>query len=199
MEEENNQNKELTQNELFQYLVRASSNLTETIQHLNEVVEISLSRTQKWLNINLKNIVAKTIDSIAITSKKADVEIINEVNKDLYLRTIPAYLESIILNFLTNGIKYKTENRKSFVKVSSYDIDHHIVLQFQDNGLGIDLEKYKKDLFGMYKTFHNNQDSKGIGLFIAKNQIDVLGGKIEVESEVDKGTIFKIYFPNEKK
>jgi sensor histidine kinase regulating citrate/malate metabolism len=73
------------------------------------------------------------------------------------------------------------------------------VLQFQDNGLGIDLEKYKKDLFGMYKTFHNNQDSKGIGLFIAKNQIDVLGGKIEVESEVDQGTIFKIYFPNEKK
>jgi PAS domain S-box-containing protein len=135
------ENKELSYNELFQYLVKAAGNLAETIQHLNEVVEISLSRTQKWLNINLKNCVTKTIESIAILSKKANVTIINEVKEDLYLHTIPAYLESIILNFLTNGIKYKAENRNSFIKVSSYSQGQFIVLQFEDNGLGIDLIK----------------------------------------------------------
>ncbi|MGO4816805.1 sensor histidine kinase [Flavobacterium sp. W22_SRS_FP1] len=193
------ENKELSHNELFQYLDKAAENLAETILHLNEVVEISLSRTQKWERINLKRCISKTVESIAILSKKATVTILNEVKENFNFKTIPAYLQSIILNFLTNGIKYKSENRTSFIKVSSYSSGKYIVLQFQDNGFGIDLEKYRKDLFGMYKTFHNNPESKGSGLFIAKNQIDVLGGKIEVESEVDVGTTFKIYLPNEKK
>ena len=71
------------------------------------------------------------------------------------------------------------------------------VLTISDNGLGIDLEKYKDSLFGMYKTFHKHPDSRGIGLFITKNQVEAMGGKIEVESKVGEGTAFKIYF-NEK-
>jgi K+-sensing histidine kinase KdpD len=51
-------------------------------------------------------------------------------------------------------------------------------------------------LFGMYNTFHKNKDAKGLGLFISKIQMEAMKGKIEAESEVDKGTIFKIYFPN---
>jgi len=49
----------------------------------------------------------------------------------------------------------------------------------------------------MYKTFHKNHDSRGIGLFITKNQIEAMGGTIEVKSEVGKGTTFKIYFNEE--
>ena len=58
-----------------------------------------------------------------------------------------------------------------------------ILFHFKDNGLGINIEKNKHKLFGMYKTFHGNEDAKGIGLFIVKNQIEVMKGKIEVESE----------------
>ena len=50
----------------------------------------------------------------------------------------------------------------------------------------------------MYNTFHKHEDARGIGLFITKNQIEAIGGKIEVESEVNKGTLFKIYLKNEK-
>ena len=49
----------------------------------------------------------------------------------------------------------------------------------------------------MYKTFHGNEDAKGIGLFITKNQLEAMNGKIEIESEVDQGSNFKIYL-NEK-
>ena len=68
------------------------------------------------------------------------------------------------------------------------------MLNIKDNGLGIDLNRNKERLFGMYKTFHNNKDARGIGLFITKNQILAMGGKIEVESEPDEGTMFKVYF-----
>ena len=69
-------------------------------------------------------------------------------------------------------------------------------LFFEDNGLGIDLEKHGDKLFGMYRTFHQHEDSRGVGLFITKNQIESMGGKTEVESEVNVGTTFKITLKN---
>ena len=67
----------------------------------------------------------------------------------------------------------------------------------EDNGLGINLEKHGEKLFGMYKTFHKNANARGIGLFITKNQIESMGGSIEVESKVNVGTTFKINFNEE--
>jgi len=58
--------------------------------------------------------------------------------------------------------------------------------------MGIDLEKNGDKLFGMYKTFHGNADAKGLGLFISKNQIEAMGGSVEVESKVNVGTTFTI-------
>ncbi len=69
------------------------------------------------------------------------------------------------------------------------------VLSIQDNGLGIDLERYKDRLLGMYKTYHGNKDAKGLGLFITKAKIDSMKGKIEVESKVGEGTTFRIILP----
>jgi PAS domain S-box-containing protein len=194
----NEENKDLANNEMFQYLQKASENLTETIQHLNEVVEISLSGSQKSIPINLRNVINSVIDGLTITAKNSNVTIINEVNSDVIIFAIPAYLESIILNFITNGIKYKSENKDAFVKITAHNENNYTVLSFSDNGLGIDLERHKKNLFGMYKTFHKNPEAKGIGLFITKNQIESMGGKIEVESEINKGSTFKIFLPNEK-
>jgi signal transduction histidine kinase len=68
------------------------------------------------------------------------------------------------------------------------------ILQVSDNGLGIDLTKHGEQIFGMYKTFHGNANARGIGLFMTKNQVESLGGKISVESEPNKGTAFKIRF-----
>ena len=72
-----------------------------------------------------------------------------------------------------------------------------MTLLVQDNGLGIDLERHRKKLFGMYKTFHKHPDSRGIGLFMTKNQIEAMGGFIDVESKVDEGSIFYVNFKHE--
>jgi signal transduction histidine kinase len=74
--------------------------------------------------------------------------------------------------------------------------DKFTQLIIEDNGIGIDLGKNGNKLFGMYKTFNGNSDAKGIGLFITKNQIEALNGKIEVTSQLGVGTTFKVYFPN---
>jgi len=77
---------------------------------------------------------------------------------------------------------------------SSKDADK-IMLVFRDNSVGMDLETNNIDVFGLYKRFHPNlAEGKGMGLFMVKTQVEKLGGKISVQSEVNKGTEFKIEF-----
>ena len=83
--------------------------------------------------------------------------------------------------------------RQSWVKIRTELQEDYLLLSFEDNGLGIDLKRHGEKVFGMYKTFHEHKESRGIGLFITKSQIEAIKGKVEVESEVDQGTTFKIY------
>jgi signal transduction histidine kinase len=68
-----------------------------------------------------------------------------------------------------------------------------MVLLVEDNGLGIDLSQEDK-IFAMFKRLHDHVEGSGVGLYIVKKIIENAGGKIEVQSEVDRGTIFKVYF-----
>lgn len=101
-------------------------------------------------------------------------------------------MESIVLNLTTNAIKYRDPEKEPTLTIQSYTEDEFIVLSVEDNGKGIDMERYGGKVFGMYKTFHGNKDARGIGLFITKNQIESMGGTIELESAVGVGTTFKI-------
>jgi signal transduction histidine kinase len=72
-----------------------------------------------------------------------------------------------------------------------------LIIKFQDNGKGIDLEKNGKQLFGLYKRFDSTVDGKGMGLFMVKSQVEDLGGTIEVESALLIGTTFTIRLPDQ--
>jgi PAS domain-containing protein len=175
----------------IQHLKTVSGLLDETMFHLQEVVSIQNNTNLLVESLNLYKYVNQTIDVLSqeISLKKALIK--NNIPKEITVNYNAAYLESIILNFLSNAIKYSDSNRAPIILVD-YIKDKNI-LQITDNGVGIDLEKYGDKLFGMYKIFHGNKDAKGIGLFISKNQIEAMGGKIEVISELNKGTTFNIH------
>ena len=189
---------EFSTTDFFEYLKKSSENLSETIKHLTEVVQINLAAKDKLETTSLKSIIKSNINSLITQTRKENITIFNEVEDDTYVEAIPAYLDSIVMNFITNAIKYSSKERDSYLKIQAEKTDQHIVLKFIDNGLGIDLEKHGNKLFGMYKTFHKHEDSRGIGLFISKNQIEAMDGKIEVESKVNIGTTFKIHLQYEK-
>ncbi|RZL06168.1 MAG: ATP-binding protein, partial [Hymenobacter sp.] len=102
--------------------------------------------------------------------------------------------DSILLNLLSNAIKYRSPTRPAFIRLLARQELGAVVLAVQDNGLGIDLVKNQAKLFGMYKTFHDNEDARGVGLFITKNQVEAMAGTISVESNVDVGTTFTVHF-----
>ena len=192
------ENPEIYALELVQHIKKASDNLFETIMHLTDVVQINMLKKQNTVSIVLKPIIDNNISSLLAMAKNEGVKIINEIPIDIEVIGIPAYLQSIAMNFLSNGIKYSSKERESYVKISVEVKNDFVILIFNDNGLGIDLIKNKEKLFGIYKTFHHHKDSRGVGLFITKNQIEAIGGHVEVESEVNVGSTFKIYLKHEK-
>jgi signal transduction histidine kinase len=101
-------------------------------------------------------------------------------------------MESIMLNLLSNSIRYSSPDRIAKIHFSTEINNNEVMFIAKDNGLGIDLQKHGHKLFGLNNTFHRHPDSKGVGLFMTKTQIEAIGGSITVESEVDKGTTFKI-------
>ncbi|HKJ45780.1 MAG TPA: ATP-binding protein, partial [Balneolales bacterium] len=105
-----------------------------------------------------------------------------------------AYMESIFLNLITNSIKYARPDHLPVITIHTEKKNGINRLIYADNGLGFDLKKVNDKIFGLHQTFHNHSDSKGIGLYLVYNHITSLGGKIEVESEVNKGTKFIISF-----
>ncbi|MFD1551107.1 hypothetical protein DNU06_04085 [Putridiphycobacter roseus] len=184
--------------EIIQMLALSANNLKDTISHLSEVALLQDSSQEEFYPIQLQASINNAINNVSALAIEKQIEIQNNVGSSITILGLNAYVDSVLLNFLTNGIKYRAENRKSFIKLSSKIEKKYVVLTIEDNGLGIDLKRHGKKLFGMYKTFHKHEEARGLGLFITKNQIEAMGGYVEVESTVDQGTTFKIYFINEK-
>jgi len=168
--------------------------LNETINDLVKVVIIKDNPSIQKEEVLIKDVFENVFNQLSflISLHKPILKI--ELEKVTILNINKAYLESILLNLFTNAIKYRSPKRTLRVFVSSKEVGDNIVLVFKDNGIGIDLERNGDKIFGLYQRFHNYPDSKGLGLYLVKSQVESMGGSINVESEVDKGTTFTITF-----
>jgi PAS domain S-box-containing protein len=181
-------------NELVALLKKVSASLDETMVNLNKVVNIQTSIDVITEPLNLGDYIERTLNVLRDQINVKSVDIRNNVPADTMVNYNPAYLESVLLNFIFNAIRYSHPDRRPLIRLNSYKENDQVVLEVSDNGIGIDLNKFGDQLFGMYKTFTGNPDSKGLGLFISKNQIDAMNGIVTVQSVLDEGTTFRIYF-----
>jgi PAS domain S-box-containing protein len=181
----------------FDLFKEGTEKLSETIESLNEIITIQQKTNIEKTKIHLKSEIEKTKKALSIAIKESKITITHTIPDELVVNVIPAYLDSILLNLFTNAIKYKSPEREAILEIGHEVNENFTIITFKDNGLGLNLKKNGHKIFGMYKTFHGNEDAKGIGLFITKNQLEAMDGKIEVESKVGLGSIFKVYL-NEK-
>ncbi len=180
--------------EVFRNLKNTASSLQGTLNDLVDTLDISkTSRTERVL-LNFDETLERVKKDLMgeLISTHANIQSNFEAAPEvLYNKT---YFESILLNLLSNALKYRSPQRNLLIKCSTQRVGNKVMLVFSDNGLGIDLKKYGAQVFGLRKTFHPHPDAKGVGLFLTKTQINAMGGSIEVASEVDKGTTFTILF-----
>jgi signal transduction histidine kinase len=192
------QHPETAENDYFPLLTTAVNNLEDTIGHLNEIAVINGDTKEKSSLLNLDQYVKKALEGIQASLMEQQGMVINNTDRNLEVLAVPTYLESILLNVLTNAVKYADPKRAPHITIRSGTAKGYTLLSIQDNGLGIDLNFHGDKIFGMFKTFHYHTDARGIGLFMTKNQIESMGGKIQVESEVNKGSTFTLFFKNAK-
>ncbi|AWA30048.1 PAS domain-containing sensor histidine kinase [Flavobacterium magnum] len=171
--------------------------LNETISDLGKVVIIRDNPSIEKQHIPIRESIDNVMDQIQIMITANNLQVDYDIAaSDVYSNK--AYFESIMLNLLTNAIKYKSESRPLRISISVTEDDDFTILRFSDNGIGIDLHKFREKVFGLYQRFHNYPDSKGLGLYLVKSQIESMGGEISIESEVDYGTTFIVKFRKEK-
>ncbi|RZM22995.1 MAG: PAS domain S-box protein [Pedobacter sp.] len=180
--------------EVFDALNESTGKLDYVIKDLNLILNMSRKIDQKKELVSFESLMTDIKISIAnlITGGKA--ELTSNFSAIGHVNTFKSYLHSIFYNLILNSIKYRQPDYPAVIHVSSKIEKDNLILEFSDNGIGIDLEKHQSQLFGLYKRFHSHVSGKGMGLYMVKMQVEQLHGKITVESEVDKGTTFKIEF-----
>ena len=183
---------ETEKKEYFDLLKQSNEKLSDTIHYLNETINIQLSSTDQKVKLNLKSEIEKSLKAINGIIKSQQVTVNINIPIDMEINGIPSYLESIMFNLISNAIKYKFPTRNPIIDINALKTASKFIISVKDNGLGIDMVRNKDKIFGMYKTFHGNEDAVGLGLFMTKNHVIALGGNIDVESQVGIGSVFKV-------
>jgi PAS domain S-box-containing protein len=181
-------------NEFVGMLKTVSRSLNETMLHLNDLVNIQSNVALTVEPLNLRHCVAVALQTLSEQIDAKHASVANNIPADVTVAYNAAYLESVLHNLFSNALRYSHPDRKPLITADWSHENGGGVLEVTDNGVGIDMARFGDKLFGMYKTFHGNPEARGIGLFMTKNQVEAMGGSIEVESRAGEGTTFKVYF-----
>ncbi len=179
---------------LIQKFMEATAQMNTVINDLLEILVIRNNPHSNKEEVDLQKAFDQVVMSVGAMLEETDVELEADFSEVPQVYFNASYLHSILLNLLTNAIKYRSPNRKLRIQVKTQKKDGKEVLYFSDNGLGIDLNRYGERIFGLYQRFHQHKDSKGMGLYIAHSQAKAMGGNLSVTSEVDKGSTFILEF-----
>lgn len=130
-----------------------------------------------------------------ISESKAKIECKISQSEIVFVRR---KLRSILFNLISNSVKYQHADRAPEIVVTTFSEDKYIIITVSDNGRGIAKEHLEK-VFTKYERISLDIEGTGVGLHLVREIVSLSGGKIVVESEVDKGTVFKVYLINESR
>ncbi|WP_159452640.1 PAS domain S-box protein [Pedobacter nyackensis] len=168
--------------------------LDDVVKDLNEILRIRNSLSNVNSRVVFKEILDETRKTLADAIEKKNVLIEYDFTAIPDLNSVRAYIKSIFCNVISNGIKYSRPGVVPHLLIRSSKSDDKVFISFKDNGIGIDLVKYKDQIFGLYKRFHPSIEGKGLGLYIVKTQATALNGNIEVRSTLEQGSEFILSF-----
>ena len=179
--------------EIVSLMVKSTQDLDQVIKDLTLILGIQKMNTKVLSEITLEELLQKVVATLEPEIIETKAKILSDFTNLNDVTSLPPYVESIFYNLLSNSIKYRHPARSPVIQVRSNAVDGYHLITFEDNGLGIDVERHKENLFNLYKRFHFHTEGKGMGLYLVKTQLTALGGRIEVNSRVNEGTRFSIY------
>lgn len=173
-------------------LVESSQELDLVFKELNSILDIRTFSMEIFSQVDLEEELVSIKGNLKTEIAQSNAIITTDLTAVKTLFSIKPYIHSIIFNIISNAIKYRDPSRQPVIFVKSEKFIDKVLISVTDNGLGIDMN-YIDKVFQLYKRFHFHVEGRGIGLFLVKTQVDSLGGSIEIESVVNKGTTINIY------
>ena len=179
---------------LLHMMAGAVERFQKTIGHLTDISRLQQAHAQPSEEVSL----AETIDGVRLdlatelAATRAQLSI--DVADCPTLSFSPKNLRSILYNLLSNALKYRAPDRPPVVEVRCHRAQQHILLEVQDNGLGLN-EAQQGQLFMMFQRLHSHVDGSGVGLYMVKKIVENAGGTITVQSELGVGTTFTVTLP----
>ncbi|MHB8209398.1 sensor histidine kinase [Mucilaginibacter sp.] len=165
-----------------------AESLIETVDDLMEILDTKEDQDIKIEEIVVSDVLNYIQDQLISLTHDTRPIIICDFEEAPVINFHKVYFDSIISNLFTNAIKYRSPVRRLHINVATCIVDNQVVLTFEDNGIGLDVERHKNRIFGFYQKFHDNPDSKGLGLYLVKSQMEKLGGTVAIESKLNEGT-----------
>ncbi|HEY0053829.1 MAG TPA: PAS domain-containing protein [Pedobacter sp.] len=189
---------DVTENErapLIEELLTSGQRLDTVIKDLNKILQIKGKMNEHDEQLTLSEILDDIKEDFQEEISSVQAELVFDLSRANQLMSIRSYLSSIFYNLISNSIKYAQPGIAPRIEITSKLKKGFMIINYTDNGLGINLANKEEQIFGLYKRFHTHVSGKGMGLFIVKTQVTALGGKIAVASEVGVGTTFTIELP----
>ncbi|HCW06139.1 MAG TPA: hypothetical protein DGG95_02100 [Cytophagales bacterium] len=174
-------------------LVLSARELDGAVRDLALLLEVKKGNTASFSTVDVHHELQSVIRNLERDIQETGCRIDIDVKMIGSIYTIRPYFISIIINLLNNAIKYRDPQRPLSIQLFGKMENELAFFSVKDNGIGIDLSKHSNKLFGLYSRFHTHVDGKGIGLYLVKTQVEMMGGKIEVNSEVNQGTEFRFW------
>jgi signal transduction histidine kinase/ligand-binding sensor domain-containing protein len=182
--------------EYLQYIEHSILKLEEVIKSLiaysrNTRLEVQLQQ------FNLYDLVDEVIAELAFLPYSKNIKFLKHIEKNCIIHSDRQRLKIVLHNLINNSIKYSDpEKPESFVKVACHHNEKKHVIRIEDNGIGI-VEEMQPKIFTMFFRATEKSDGSGLGLFIVKETLAALKGKIKVFSVPGEETTFQISLPQQ--
>lgn len=189
---------ESEQRSLVNALGDAVEVLNRTLEEISQAVRVRQEVAPRDEVIHINDEIVSIKGQLAQSIRDAEATIhVDTTNLDVIEYPL-IYLKSILRNLISNAIRFADESRPCEVWITTECVDDNPVLVVRDNGVGIDLDRHAERMFRLGKTFHRNASGRGVGLFMVRTIVESLGGTIEIDSEVDKGTTVHVNLRNHR-
>lgn len=188
-----------TQNlEILDLISQSTTNLDLIIKDLNKTLTIREKREEIYENVNLHSVLESVKTTLDSNIKSCGVLIDSNISESDEIKSISSFIQNIMHNLIDNAVKFSCQEKDSKVTISLSKKGRKNILTVSDNGVGMDLQEKDNRIFKLYERLDpktSKVNGRGLGLYLVKNQVNALQGKIKVESELGSGTTFTVELP----
>jgi two-component system phosphate regulon sensor histidine kinase PhoR len=179
----------------FKAILKIIENGVKEIQNIINELTVARKQSHKYKTVDellsFENILEDVRLTLLDNIKKSGAAITTELNVS-EITFSRRKLRSIIYNLVYNAIKFTSPEREPKIFIRTIREGDFIIISVKDNGIGINPDKHD-DIFSKYFIIEDSLEGSGIGLYLVKEIVNSAGGKIVVESQLNKGTEFKVY------